>query len=44
VGTRCGRVWLARQKIGFRQAFAGQVVAVKEMQDGIWRVRLWIVI
>ena len=38
VVTRCGRICLGTKKINFSTVFAGQAVAIKEVQDDIWLV------
>jgi hypothetical protein len=38
VVTRCGRICMGNKKIDFSQAFAGQAVGIKEIQDDIWLV------
>jgi hypothetical protein len=44
VVTRCGRICLGKKKINFSQVFAGQAVGIKEVQEDIWLVSLWIMI
>jgi putative transposase len=36
--TRCGRICMGPLKINLSQAFAGQKVGVKQVEDKIWRV------
>jgi transposase InsO family protein len=36
--TACGRICLHRKKINLSTVFAGQTVAIKEVDDGIWLV------
>jgi hypothetical protein len=42
--TSCGRICLGHKKINFSTVFAGQAVGIKEVQDDIWLVSLWIMI
>ena len=44
VVTHCGRICLGKKKINFSMVFAGQAVGIKEVQDEIWLVSLWIMI
>jgi hypothetical protein len=44
VVSHCGRICLSRKKINFSTVFAGQAVGIKEVQDDIWLVSLWIMI
>jgi hypothetical protein len=44
VVIRCGRICLGNKKITFSQVFGGQAVGIKEMQDDIRLVSLWIMI
>ncbi len=36
--TRCGRICLGKHKINLSQAFAGQKVGVKQVEEKIWLV------
>lgn len=36
--TRCGRICFRKLKIHFSQVFAGQLVGIKEVNDGVWLV------
>ena len=36
--TRCGRICMGKLKINLSQAFAGQMVGVKQIEDRIWLV------
>ena len=36
--TRCGRICVGRRKINLSQAFAGQMVGIREVSDAIWLV------
>lgn len=36
--TRCGRICMGKRKINLSQAFAGQKVGVKQVEDRIWLV------
>lgn len=36
--TRCGRICIGRRKINLSQAFAGQILGLREVEDGIWLV------
>ena len=36
--TGCGRLYLYRKKINLNKSLAGQAVAVKEVDNGIWLV------
>jgi hypothetical protein len=42
--TTCGRICFNRQKINLSQVFAGQTVGIKQTEDRIWLVSLWIMI
>jgi hypothetical protein len=34
----CGRIYIFKKKINLSTSLAGQVVGVKEVDDGIWQV------
>jgi putative transposase len=36
--TRCGRICLGAQKVNISQAFAGQKVGIKQVEDRVWLV------
>jgi hypothetical protein len=36
--TRCGRICLGKRKINLSQAFAGQIVGIREVDDQLWLV------
>lgn len=36
--SNCGRICIHRHKVHLSQVFAGQLVGVKEVNDGIWLV------
>ena len=36
--TRCGRLCIGKRKINLSQAFAGQIVGIREVSDKIWLV------
>jgi len=36
--TTCGRICIGRKKINFSTVFAGQMVGIRETDDGIWLV------
>ena len=36
--TRCGRICLGRRKINLSSVFAGQLVGIREVDQGIWQV------
>jgi len=36
--TKCGRLCIGRRKINLSQAFASQMVGIREISDGIWLV------
>lgn len=36
--TRCGRICIGKRKINLSQAFAGQILGIKEVEDQIWLV------
>jgi putative transposase len=36
--TRCGRICIGKRKISLSTAFPGQIVGIREVEDGIWLV------
>jgi len=36
--TRCGRICIGNRKINLSQVFAGQILGLREVEDGIWLV------
>ncbi len=36
--TRCGRICIGKRKINLSQVFAGQILGLREVDDGIWLV------
>lgn len=36
--TRCGRICIGKRKINLSQVFAGQILGLREVEDGIWLV------
>ena len=36
--TRCGRICIGKRKISLSTAFAGQIVGIREVEQGIWLV------
>ena len=36
--TRCGRICIGKRKINLSQLFAGQILGLREVEDGIWIV------
>lgn len=36
--TQCGRICIGRRKINFSTVFAGQMVGIREVADGVWLV------
>ena len=36
--TRCGRICIGKRKINLSQVFAGQILGLREIEDGIWLV------
>lgn len=36
--TQCGRICIGRRKINFSTVFAGQLVGIREVADGVWLV------
>ena len=36
--TRCGRICIGKRKINLSQVFAGQILGLREVEDGVWLV------
>jgi len=36
--TRCGRICIGKRKINLSQVFAGQILGLREVEDGLWLV------